>query len=51
VTAGCKVTLFHLAPVNRGWHGLVLPLCARPVVAHGLCAKHYADRIRLGGTP
>lgn len=25
--------------------------CNLPVVAHGLCEHHYADRLRLGGTP
>lgn len=43
----CEVTMFHLAPryLGRG----SIPLCGQPVVAHGLCEKHYADRIRLGG--
>jgi hypothetical protein len=51
----CRVRLFHLPLVSRGEGkksgGLVLPTCGRSVVAHGLCEEHYADRIRLGGTP
>lgn len=43
----CIVTMFHLVPRRRG--GAKIPQCGRPVVAHDLCEKHYADRIRLGG--
>lgn len=43
----CKVTMFHLVPPRRG--KMKIPACGRPAVAHGLCEKHYADRIRLGG--
>lgn len=46
---GCKVTLPHLVPRYRG--KAETPTCGRPVVAHDLCEKHYADRIRLGGAP
>jgi hypothetical protein len=42
---GCIVTL-----VGRGrWH--MRDTCGKPVVRHGLCTDHLADRIRLGGTP
>lgn len=45
--ATCPVTMWHLAPryLGRG----KLPICGASTVAHGLCEKHYADRIRLGG--
>jgi hypothetical protein len=43
---GCQVTV-DLTKCTGGWH----PLCGLPVVKYGLCAQHYADRIRLGGQP
>lgn len=54
---GCKVTMFHLGPIHLGGgrDGLGLgdqyPQCGEPVIAYGLCEHHYAERIRLGGTP
>lgn len=42
----CRVTLTTF--VRRG-RSTVRPICDQPVVKHGLCAKHYADRLRLGG--
>jgi hypothetical protein len=48
----CHVTLFNAGTVKSpSSRGNALPRCGQPVVAHGLCAQHYADRIRLGGTP
>jgi hypothetical protein len=39
---GCRVTV--AAETRRG-----TTRCGLPVVANGLCAKHEAERIRLGG--
>lgn len=47
MTAGCKVRTFSQLPHGR--QGPVIPTCGKPVVARGLCTKHFADRIRLGG--
>jgi hypothetical protein len=44
MTATCKVTL-TVRPTRAAY-----PPCGLPVAANGLCAKHEADRIRLGGT-
>lgn len=44
---GCKVrmwqTILSVAREVQSYR------CGDPVVAHGLCEKHYADRLRLGG--
>lgn len=48
---GCHVTLTTNPGHTKGTRGGgERPRCGRPVVAHGLCEQHYADRIRLGGT-
>lgn len=41
---GCKVTL-----LNAGFSKVQREKCGQPVVRDGLCAKHLADRERLGG--
>lgn len=41
----CPVT-----DIPQGRHGGPSTHCGLPVVAHGLCERHYADRVRLGGT-
>lgn len=47
---GCKVTIFdRLASTGRRG-GQVFATCDQPVTKYGLCAKHYADRVRLGGS-
>ena len=46
----CKITLFHLPRVGVAGSGRGFPKCGQPVVKYGLCATHYADRIRLGGS-
>jgi hypothetical protein len=44
----CRITL--TTPVRFGGKvGSVVPKCGLPVVAYGLCFKHYRDRLRLGG--
>lgn len=45
----CRVTL--IGPAVRTGRGAAveLPKCGLPAVAYDLCAKHYGDRLRLGG--
>lgn len=44
-TPVCKVTVLRVGSGNHPGR------CGKDVVRHGLCVKHLADRIRLGGTP
>ena len=41
---GCYITLPNLTPHHHRQS------CGEPVVQRGLCAKHHADWVRLGGT-
>ena len=44
----CHVTL-PTAPRTRSKGSPPVPVCGKPAVKYGLCQRHYADRIRLGG--
>lgn len=51
---GCHVTIYHRGRIHYGkggGRGSELPKCGLPVVKYGLCERHLADRVRLGGTP
>jgi hypothetical protein len=50
----CNVTVYDAIPPRlnargRGATCIIDRPCGAAVVAHGLCAKHLADRVRLGG--
>lgn len=48
-TTGCPVTVWPPSAAETRTHDP--RRCGEPVVARGLCAKHLADRRRLGRKP
>lgn len=49
----CNVTVHNQPRANRtGMRGgTAYPKCDKPAVKYGLCEKHYARRVQLGGKP
>lgn len=48
----CHVTVYHLPRIHPGGRsGSKYPKCGLPAVKYGLCVKHYARRVALGGKP
>lgn len=44
----CPVTVWDRHAT--GFHfGVSVRPCGNPAISHGLCARHEADRVRLGG--
>jgi hypothetical protein len=46
----CPITVWRAKTMRGQQHGLSSP-CGEPVERFGLCAKHAADKVRLGGAP
>lgn len=47
MVAGCPITIWR--PIASVRQPIRATRCNQPVVAHGLCAKHEAERVRLVG--